>query len=478
MTTTTDLHTDHSLGFTSMEEEISVDSLRVQGSLPEWLEGKLVRVTPAKLEIGDDRLRHWFDGLAMLNAFSIDGGRVSYRSRFLDSHTYRQVRDEGKWPGVGGFAQDPCRSIFKRVASLFSERLDNCNVNLARIGERYIAMTETPMPVEFDPRTLETVGGLEYADSLGGQVTTAHPHHDSERDELVNYVAHMGPRNHYKVYGLPSGSRNRRLIASVRVKEPAYMHSFAMTERYVVLAEFPLVVNPLRMVFSGRPFIENYRWEPERGTRFLVIDRERGELTATCEGEPFFAFHHVNAFERDGELVLDVCAYEDDGVIRGLYLNREGLVGPLPFADLRRYRLSPEQGTAERETIAPGHLELPRIDYGRSAGRDYRFAYFAGAALEPGAGEFIDRLAKVDVREGSLRVWSEAGCFAGEPIFVRAPGADAEDSGVVLSVVLDSTAGRSFLLVLEASSFEEMARAEAPHHIPFGFHGQFFGGVS
>jgi beta,beta-carotene 9',10'-dioxygenase len=43
----------------------------------------------------------------------------------------------------------------------------------------------------------------------------------------------------------------------------------------------------------------------------------------------------------------------------------------------------------------------------------------------------------------------------------------------VLSVVLDSTARRSFLVVLDASSFEEIARAEAPHHIPFGFHGQF-----
>ena len=52
-------------------------------------------------------------------------------------------------------------------------------------------------------------------------------------------------------------------------------------------------------------------------------------------------------------------------------------------------------------------------------------------------------------------------------------GDEAEDGGVVLSVVLDATAGRSFLLVLDAGSFEELARADAPHHIPFGFHGQY-----
>ena len=45
----------------------------------------------------------------------------------------------------------------------------------------------------------------------------------------------------------------------------------------------------------------------------------------------------------------------------------------------------------------------------------------------------------------------------------------------MLSVVLDARAGRSFLLVLDAGTFEELARAEVPHHIPFGFHGQFFG---
>ena len=56
---------------------------------------------------------------------------------------------------------------------------------------------------------------------------------------------------------------------------------------------------------------------------------------------------------------------------------------------------------------------------------------------------------------------------------LAALGAEAEDAGVVLSVVLDAAAGRSFLLVLDAGTFEELARAEAPHQIPFGFHGQF-----
>jgi carotenoid cleavage dioxygenase-like enzyme len=40
--------------------------------------------------------------------------------------------------------------------------------------------------------------------------------------------------------------------------------------------------------------------------------------------------------------------------------------------------------------------------------------------------------------------------------------------------VLDTAQERSFLLILDARSFDELARAYAPHHIPFGFHGQFY----
>ena len=75
---------------------------------------------------------------------------------------------------------------------------------------------------------------------------------------------------------------------------------------------------------------------------------------------------------------------------------------------------------------------------------------------------------------GDVITWSQAGCYPGEPVFVPAPDARAEDEGVVLSVVLDSSAGRSSLVALDAGTFEELGRAEAPHSIPFGFHGQFF----
>jgi carotenoid cleavage dioxygenase-like enzyme len=461
--------TDASLGFTSLDEETALESLPVSGSVPPWLGGALVRVTPAKLEVGERRLNHWFDGLAMLNRFGFRDGRVSYASRFLRTRAH-EAAQEGRWRG-SGFAQDPCRTLFKRVQSVFSpEFTDNANVNLVRIGERYIAMTETPLPVQFDPQTLETLGTMEYADSLSGQVTTAHPHHDRDRDELVNYVCRMSRTSEYVVTAMPARESGRREVARMPVKEPSYMHAFGMSERYVILGEHPLRVNPLKLALSGRPFIENYTWRAGEPARFQVLDRETGSLRGTYETDGFFSFHHVNAFERGAsELVVDLIAYEDASIIQALYLDESGVRGALPPTELRRYVIDLGGGGVRREEMPDaGSVELPRIDYARHNTRDYRYAYFTGSD-----GAWIDRLVKVDVAAGTVSRWSEAGCFPGEPIFVREPGAEAEDAGVVLSVVLDSAAGRSFLLVLDAGSFEELARAEAPHHIPFGFHGQY-----
>jgi carotenoid cleavage dioxygenase-like enzyme len=62
-------------------------------------------------------------------------------------------------------------------------------------------------------------------------------------------------------------------------------------------------------------------------------------------------------------------------------------------------------------------------------------------------------------------------------VFVGSPGASREDEAVILAVVFDGKSGTSFLLALDAGTFEELGRAVVPHHVPFGFHGQYVTGA-
>ena len=129
-------------GFDTLEEETHLDGLPVRGKLPPWLQGSLLRTGPAKWEVGDRAVNHWFDGFAMLHRFSFADGDVSYANRFLESRAYRAARDQGKI-AYSEFATDPCRSLFQRVSAMFSPKLtDNANVNLTKLGERFISLTE------------------------------------------------------------------------------------------------------------------------------------------------------------------------------------------------------------------------------------------------------------------------------------------------------------------------------------------------
>jgi beta,beta-carotene 9',10'-dioxygenase len=466
--------TDHRLGFADLTEEVRVDSLAVSGEVPAWLRGGLVRVTPAQMDFEKRSVSHWFDGMAMLNRFGFAGdGSVSYASSFLDTDARRRALATGG-ASIAGFATDPCRSLFQRVQSMFSPELtDNANVNLSRLGNEYIAMTETPMAVAFDAETLATTR-VDREAMRFGQITTAHPHLDGETGELVNFSAHMGPKSEYKVYARTDATSSR-VVASMPVKEPAYMHSFALTPRYALLLENPLVVNPIKLALGGKAFIHNYKWKPELGVRIHAFDRQTGALHRTWVADPFFVFHTINAFEDGDDVVLDLCAHDDATIIEMLELDR--LRGGEDHSDLAarpmRLTLRAGSGRAESRELADVDLELPRINYRANNGLPYRYAYGGSA----GGAAFLKRLVKIDVTDGTHVSWDEPDAWAGEPVFVARPGADgieSEDDGVVLSVVLDAAAGRSFLLVLDAASFTEVARAEAPHHIPFGFHGQFF----
>ncbi|RII07911.1 Apocarotenoid-15,15'-oxygenase [Streptomyces sp. YIM 130001] len=474
---------DFAAGLRSLDAETAELELPVTGALPDWLAGSLLRNGPARFEAGARTFRHWFDGQAMLHRFSLSpGGRVGYVNRYVDTPSSRAARDEGRIAYME-FATDPCRSLFSRFFTLFSTpairraagTASNPNVNIARFGERFVALTETPVPVEFDPQTLTTAGVVDYGDGLRGQITSAHPHRDPATGDLINYLTHFSRRSEYRVYRQPAGRTERELIGSHRAAAPAYMHSFGITGRHLVLTEFSLVVNPLRLLLSGRPFIDNFRWQPERGTRFIVFDLQAGGVRGVFEGPTFFAFHHINAWEEGEDIVLDLAAYPDSAVVDAFRLDRLRGGGDVPQAHPTRCRISLPTGEVTAKRLSDEPMELPSIAYASHNGRPYRYAYGIGARGGR-TDDFANQLVKLDTASRSTHLWHTPGHYPGEPVFVPAPEAVAEDDGVVLSIVLDATQPRepsSFLLVLDARDFTELARARAPHAIPFGFHGLF-----
>ena len=70
--------------------------------------------------------------------------------------------------------------LFFRFFTKFTTRKpnsDNCNVNLAKLGKTYYAITDGPMCHRIDPETLDTTQFHDFNDKAGIVALCAHPHY-------------------------------------------------------------------------------------------------------------------------------------------------------------------------------------------------------------------------------------------------------------------------------------------------------------
>lgn len=459
-------------GFYTQDRELHYDELAVEGAFPEWLVGALIRTGPALFELDRQNYNHWYDGLAMLYKFSFQKGKVSFSCKYLQSQAYQRARETGQ-AQLKEWATDPCKNIFEQAKSYFvaPELTDNGNINIISYGEELLATSETPLPIIFDPETLESLGQAQFTDDLTGHIDPAHPHYDSDGN-VYSYLLKYGMFSTYQVYRMKADSHEREVIAEISTRHPAYMHSFAMTENYLALTEIPFEVSPMELKFGDKPLIENYHWKPENKTQIQLISLDDGSVKSFT-APPFFTFHHVNAFEENGKIHLDLITFENADVIKTLYLDELRSNRPTRAAGyLSRITVDPQNSEEASMTRLSGKpLELPRINYAGVNGRPYQYLYGAGNTQD---GNWLDDLTKIDTRTGEHSVWYTENCYPSEPVFVASPNSQQEDEGVLLSVVLDADAKNTFLLVLDAKDMTEIARARVPEVLPFSFHGNFY----
>ncbi|XP_062816869.1 carotenoid-cleaving dioxygenase, mitochondrial isoform X2 [Anolis carolinensis] len=516
--------------FSSVEENPKVISTKISGQIPKWLKGKLLRNGPGKFEFGKDKYNHWFDGMALLHQFEIEEEVVKYSSKFLrsDSYVTNSKKNRIMISEFGTMAMpDPCKTIFERFLSKFEmpKITDNCNVNYVVYNGDYFVSTETNFMHKVDLETLETKEKVDWSKYIAVNGATAHPHYDPDGTayNMGNSYGNQGSK--YNIIRIPpqapgsddSSLQGAKVVCSIQPEDrmkPSYYHSFGMSQNYVIFIEQPLKMTLWKFLTArilGRSYLDGISWEPEHNTRFHVVNKLTGQvLPIKYCSKAFMNFHQINAFEDQGCIVLDLCC-QDDGTAMDVYrlqnLHQTGealdqtynsiatpyprrFVLPLNIDDKKPVgeNLSPLSYTSatavkeadgkiwctyeslhDEELEKVGGLEFPQINYTHYNGKKYRYFYGCGFGNVVG-----DSLIKMDLKTKEMKIWQQDEMFPSEPVFVPEPNSGAEDSGVILSVILtpDPNQG-SFLLVLDAKSFTELGRAEVPVHIPYGFHGIF-----
>jgi torulene dioxygenase len=415
-------------------------------------------------------------------------------TKFIDSFVKRCCLQYDILPPsiTTGPVNPPWSAMEGWIATILSVPLfDNTPVNVEKISSTNIfaAVTDAPVSMSFNIETLQTIGKVEYKGRIRGLegfplFSTAHSKVGSD-GRTYNYFLEIAPQGFFANLVRTNNDLTQTCIGRVSTDgKLCYIHDISLTENYALIVVYPIHVNPLSLS-SGLGFLSQLQFESSCTTKIHVFSLASGQYprdpVATFETQPFFAYHHVNAYEDhvSNSIVLDILGYDNGDIANSphgfLYMenmkNRNDRIKQVREANVWRFSL---------DLNANGHYVVPKKSkfsvsgenegesYGFELatvsplvkGNNYRYCYgFTGHYK--GSQDFLDwAIVKQDVQTGEGNaVWYEEYAYPGEPIFVPDPKSLREDGGVLLSSVYDSKKGENYLLVLDATTMREVARA-------------------
>jgi carotenoid cleavage dioxygenase len=420
---------------TPVSTEIEAFDLPVEGALPPELCGDYIRNGPNARP--GAKPGHLFLGDGMLHGLRLENGRArGYRNRWVRTRQFVE------------------NAPYVRKNGTLDLTVSCANTNVVAHGDRLLALVESSLPTEVT-RDLATVGMYDFAGQLNAPFA-AHPKRDPRTGELHGFgmLLRPGSLSYHRIdaAGTLVESRN------VPVRGATMMHDFALTERYAIFMDLPVVFDTLLALLGKLPF----RWSDRHGARLGIVDRtDPSAAVRWLAIEPCYVFHVVNAHEAGERIVMDVVRYKE------LWRNGNDAIGP---ANLHRFTIDLAAGRVSETPLDDRSIEFPRIDERRTASAN-RYAYTA-ALDTPERGCYAIR--KYDLaHETSTDHAFPRGRYPGEATFV--PAAAGEDAGWLMSFVYDAARDRSDFVVLDATNITAPAVAVVPLpvRIPLGLHGNW-----
>jgi all-trans-8'-apo-beta-carotenal 15,15'-oxygenase len=443
------------------------------GELPAGLAGSYYLNGPCRFQNGELRYRHWLDGDGMVSALHFGDGGVRFVNRFVRGKKWSDEAAAGR-PLYRAFGTSFPGDQLKRGIGLESP----LNVSVYFWDGKLLAFGEQGLPWELDPVTLESRGEYTFGGRLNAiSPMSAHAHVDPETSELFNFGISFSARQpSLTVYRIAPGDEivYRRRIP---LEWPASVHDFMLGERHLVFYVSPYLLEVDKLIASGATLMDALSWQPERGSRLVVLDRSTGEHLFTVPIEGRYCLHLINSFEEDGQLVVDVVELERP--VYDQYQVLPDLFDDAPLGGPRRYLIDLEKkilaGAAESIAYRSAP-DFPAIDP-RRLHKSYDDLWLLGMsrAGEPGR-KFFDQVVHLRWSEPeSADLWqAPAGSYlGGEPVFLL--DQQNESGGWVICQIFDAEKRESAFLLFDAFEVARgpVARLPLQHPLPACFHASF-----
>lgn len=452
--------------WTPLHEEVDAFELEViEGTIPADIDGIYLRNTENQVHEPLGRF-HPFDGDGMIHQIDFQGGRASYRNRFVRTRGFEAEQEAGGslW---GGLMDGPGTSLRPGFGAHGGLKDTASTDIVVHGGKALTTFYQCGEAYALDPETLEQLGVAPWAPLDG---VSAHAKVDERTGELMffNYSKYP-PYMHYGVV-----DRHGKVVhyTPIPLPGPRLPHDMAFSERFSILNDLPVFWDAELL----KRDIHAVRLHKGLPSRFAVIPRHgTADQIRWFEAEPCYVLHWLNAYEDGDELILDGY-FQENPTPRPKADAPDGYGHLMAFLDeysfqpkLHRWRFNLATGETREQRLDDRVLEFGMFNQ-RFAGRPYRYAY--STIAKPGWFLFTG-FVKHDLVAGTSETLELAeGRYASEAPFAPRIGATEEDDGYLVSFVTDETTATSECILIDARRFSEgpVCRIALPHKLCSGTH--------
>jgi carotenoid cleavage dioxygenase len=454
--------------WTPQHEEVNAYDLEVlEGEIPADLDGIYLRNTENQVHQPLGR-HHPFDGDGMIHRISFQGGKATYRNRFIRTRCFEAEQTAGGslW---GGLADPPGTSKRPGFGAHGSLKDSASTDVIVHRGKAIATFYQCGEGYVLDPETLETEGVAPWVPLDG---ISAHPKLDEATGELMffNYSKHP-PYMHYGVVGADG---KLATYIPVPLPGPRLPHDMIFSENWSILNDLP--VHWDEKLIEQRN-IHAVRLHENKPSRFALVPRHgTTDQIRWFEAAPTYVLHWLNAYEEGDEVIVDGYFQEnptpspDEHREHGQYAHMMAYLDQHSMGTrLHRWRFNLADGTTKEAHLDDRCVEFGMINQ-RYAGRKYRYVYSTMA--KPGWFLF-NGFVKHDLETGEgIEVRLPEGVYASEAPFAPRIGAVDEDDGYIISFTIDENKGTSECIVIDAKRFADgpVCRIALPHKISSGTH--------
>ena len=449
------------------ERDFDESELRIEGKVPTSLTGAFMR-DGANVAYQPNHYVYPLDGDGMIHSVYFKDGHVQYKNRWVETNHLKTERkfDRTIYGSVGKLLEVPQEVI--DAGGEPNPVRNTANTNVIYHAGKVFALWEGGFPHLLN-NDLSTVGLYDYDGALKpGDALTAHPKVCPDTGQLITCTQRWDSPN-YWLQVFDAAGKHMKTVP-VTFERKGIIHDLQITENYVVIFYAPAFHSVEKAMKGEDPFL----WEPDLGTRIVVIPRDGNSQNKVFETEAFFSWHFCNGFERDGKIIIDYIWINSIP-----FTQAQGTGVEKQPRRMDRMSLDLASGQVTNERFSDIFCEFSRVDE-RSMGKEYRYGFAASSNHDWGDAHGYNCTGRFDFETGETALWDygvEAN--AGEPVHVPNPDSEREEDGWLMCFVHNPEEG-AFLSIISAAGISDgpVAKIHIPTRVPNGFHGNWMNGLT